>query len=164
MRVAGIFATSFTLALSGCFYSSPEDAVLRAFSDVSPANFFSGDAQPEYLTFADKRAASILGGLVRSGRFQIAPADSPLFCPKVAGVQRHGYAVGLKADTVHGDSAYATVVLDCAGTSPQCPDAAHACVTTGGIVTRYETLYLLVRKNGRWAIAKPISGAQINLL
>jgi len=137
--------------------------MLQAFASASGDQLFDRDSQPQYLEFADQRSASLFGHLTRDDRYRIAPREATLFCPGVRREGVHGYSLSAHADTVMGDSAYATLTQDCIGIPRSCPNGEKTCARIGSDVLRTTTTYLLVRKNGKWRVARPVSGGVITL-
>ena len=161
MKISGAKKTLLFIALAACTPLSPEDQLRQAVADQSADQIFSGDAEPQYLTFADPQTASLFTKLMRSGRFRVPPANATLLCPGVSGDGVHGYSIGgVSVDTMMGDSAYARVFMDCVRDRQRCPNGEKTCVTWRSGIVRMSTEYLLVRKKGEWKVAKPISGGE----
>jgi hypothetical protein len=147
------------IGLSGCLHRSPDERVLGAFSTESGDPQVFGEPAPRYLRFADPVSARVFAGMMRSGKYLVAPEDQPLFCPGVAERGNHGYVFSVHVTAVKGDSAFATLAGDCLRSVRSCPNGA-VCVGMGGVV-RHSTDYLLARTHGKWRIVKPLVGAVI---
>ena len=163
MRMVRLGTSLLFAAIVGCVHRSPEEEMLQAFASASGDQLFDRNSQPQYLEFADQRSASLFGHLTRDGRYRIAPREATLFCPGVRGEGVHGYSLSAKAEKVMGDSAYATLIQDCIGIPRSCPTGETTCAMMGSGVLRTTTTYLLVRKNGKWFVAKPVSGGEMLL-
>ena len=147
------------MGVAGCLHRSPEERILTAFSNDGSEPFFFPEGQPQYLLFADERTARVLWRIKRDGHYAMAPEHSKLFCPKAKVAGLHGYLISASVDTVMGDSAIASLNLDCAQAPPPCPDAKQSCVIWSAGMIRMSTNYLLVRRAGKWKVEKPISGS-----
>jgi hypothetical protein len=150
-------------AVSGCLHHSSEDQILDAFSDDTAGRIFDSDGQPQYLQFSDEGAERAFRGLMRDGRYRIAPVRSSLICPGVSATGMHGYVLGAGVDTVMGDSAFARVWMDCIRYPQTCANRESSCGSTSSGAVRIGTDYLLVRKRGKWKIEKPVSGSEVTL-
>jgi hypothetical protein len=146
------------VALSGCMHRSPEERMLDAFSNDKSDRLFFPDGEPQYLRFADERTAWALRRIERGGRYRIAPAGASLLCPGVPDEGLHGYLIAARVDTVMGDSAIAGLMMDCIRDPYICPSGQQSCVSMNSGVIRIMTDYLLTRRNGKWTVAKPVSG------
>src|SRR4051812_26902502 len=124
MRVSWCTTALVSICLIGCIHRSPEERILAAFSgfrgewpfaelnvfqDCNQSGFctdiqYHTEKPPEYLSFRDDLSASIFRDLARSGKYQIVGAGQALFCPGLPIDGRHGYVLGVKVDTVMGDS------------------------------------------------------------
>ncbi|HST07998.1 MAG TPA: hypothetical protein VLJ83_07480, partial [Gemmatimonadaceae bacterium] len=111
---------------------------------------------PDYVAFRDALSKRILGNVTRHDRYRIARTQQPLYCPGVSGEGNHGYLLGARVPTIMGDTAFATLTLECAGV----PCAKGQPCVWGSIVQR-QTNYLLVRTNGEWKVEKALSGATV---
>src|SRR6266581_1169285 len=158
MRIWRTRSVLLFLALVACAHHSPEEAMLQAFSVQSGDQIFDRDSQPEYLRFADPRTASVFRSLIRSGRYRVASGQASLLCPGVSGEGIHGYLLHARVDTTMGDSAYASLLMDCIRDPQRCPNRDQTCPTWYSGAVQIETEYLLVRKNGKWKVSKPVSG------
>jgi hypothetical protein len=147
------------MMLIGCAHRSPEELILRAFSDQTGDQLFDQNAQPQYLRFADEHAAFLFKNLMRSGRYRLASENSSLLCPETPGEGMHGYLLDARVDTVMGDSAIGRLIEDCIRDPRACPQG-QACLGHTGVV-RMETSYLLVRTKGKWKVQKPLSGSYL---
>jgi hypothetical protein len=154
MQRLSLTTALIVVALSGCIHRSPNERILAAFSRDGGGPLFLGDPAPEYVGFADPVSARVLGGAVRGGKYRVPPAGQPLYCPGVAGSGNKGYLLGVHVYTVRGDTAFATLAQDC-NPSAACPRG-ELCGSMGTL--RRMTDYLLVRRGGKWAIAKVVSG------
>ena len=164
MSSVRLTASLYLLVVFGCVHRSPEDEILPAFAAISADELFDRGSQPLYIAFADKRAESLFGHVTGDGRYRNAPKGAALLCPDARGDGVHGYMmVGASLDTVMGDSAYATTMQDCVAVSRICPGAETTCWTTRSGVLRTTTTYLLSRKNGKWRVARPVSGGMVNI-
>src|SRR5438034_3549966 len=146
------------LALIGCVNRSREETILRAFTDQSSDQIFDRDAQPQYLLFSDELTASVLKNLIRSGRYRIPPKDSSLLCRGVPVAGMHGYLLSTRVGTVMGDSAIAMLIQECIRDPRKCPNGEQLCFGYSGVI-QMETTYLLLRRNGKWRVEKPLSGS-----
>ena len=143
--------------LIGC-YHYPDEGMLLALAQQPEDTFFE-NPQPKYLGFDDQRTAHVLEALTRSGRYQAAPEESSLLCPGVPANGMHGYMLRVAVDTVMGDSAIATLFQTCVREARKCPDGGENCASLFSSPTVTTRSYLLVRRDGQWSVAKPISGA-----
>ena len=161
MVSARFTASLFLLVVFGCFHRSAEDEILQAFAHIPADQVLDRDSLPQYLSFADKAAESVFGHLVDGRRYRLAPKGVPLFCPDASTGGLHGYVmVGARVDTVMGDSAYATVIQDCAFPH-NCPNGETSCATMGSGGVRDMTGYLLSRKTGEWRVVRPVVGNRV---
>ena len=74
-------ASPLLFALTGCFHSSPDAAVLAplvAHLTQEPADQSN---QPGYLVFADELSATVFKSLRRDTRYKIVPIGKPFVCP-----------------------------------------------------------------------------------
>jgi hypothetical protein len=147
------------IALSGCIHRSPRERILAAFSSETTDPGVFGEPAPQYVGFADPVSARVLGDMMRSGKYRLAPQDRPLLCPGVAEPGNHGYVFGVSVRAVKGDTAFATLAGDCLQFVPKCRSG-EVCASMGGAV-RHSVDYLLARNNGKWRIVKPLVGAVI---
>jgi hypothetical protein len=141
----------------GC-YHYPDEALLLALAREPEVIVFP-NPQPKYLGFDDDRTAFIFEKLTRNGRYEAAPEESSLVCPGVPANGMHGYMLRLAVDSVMGDSAIATLFQSCVREVRKCPNGAETCIGTSGGTSLITTSYLLVRRDGQWNVAKPLTGA-----
>ena len=152
-----VFVAVVILALSGCLHRSPEDRILAAFGEASDDWTFFVGPQPQFLRYGDKASARIFGSLTRSGQYRIAPESEPLLCPGVAEPGNHGYALGVRVNSVMGDSAIATISGACSRFVARCP-AGETCLSIGDAM-KYQTEYLLRRTREGWRVEKALAGS-----
>ena len=145
------------LLLAGCLRRSPEERILAVFSDIDAAKMFAGQAAPDYVGFADATSERVLGNVMRDGRYRIAPSHQPLYCPGVPAEGNHGYLLGARVPTMMGDTAFATITLECAANSP-CPNG-QLCASGGAL--EHQTNYLIIRTNGKWKLERALGGADV---
>lgn len=86
----------------------------------------------------------------------VNPTASELSCPPAGAKVVHGPLMR-KLDSVKGDTAFATLMIDCAVQPPPCP-AGQTCATPSSNVVRVTTTYLLIRRHGEWRVEKPVAG------
>jgi len=142
-----------SLAVAGCFHRSPELAVLAPFGEGNPP--FSDDSgHAVYVRFRDSLTAKVFKRYVQTGVAKLAPAGSTLYCSEVQGDVTHGYVIGVRADSVWGDSAFASLGRSCRRMPPTPPGEMII-----GAFRSEETLYLMVRKNGKWQVGKVLGGS-----
>src|SRR4051812_28586766 len=146
----------FLLPLIGCYYRSPDTEILRAFR-----GYLSGGngSQTTYVAFEDSVTAAVFRTLVQSGRVQIAPKGSHLYCPEDPTEGMHGYLVGARVDAVIGkkaDQAVATLSRTCrmvVANTLGCPSCADS---TENLTFLSE--YLLVKTYLQWEVKEALSG------
>ena len=105
-------------------------------------------------------AMAVTGCVHRSDEDQIfaalsSPTESGLSCPAPGANAVHGPLMK-RLETIRGDSAFATLMMDCVQQSAPCPSG-QTCAASG--VVRVATTYLLIRRHGKWEVERPISGA-----
>jgi hypothetical protein len=157
-----VAALALGLLLAGCLWRSPEERMLADFSGIDGASLFAGEAAPEYVRFRDALSERVLGNVTRDGRYRIAPAQQPLYCPGVKANGNHGYLLGVHVDKVMGDSALATLSRACASQPPTCATGENCAFIGVGGPVQYRINYLLLRINNRWKVVKPL-GAGVML-
>src|SRR3954469_5666382 len=144
---------SLSLALAGCFHRSRDLAVLAPFGEGNPP--FSDDSgHAVYVRFGDSLTAKVFKRYVQTGVAKLAPAGSILYCSEVQGDVTHGYVIGVRADSVWGDSAFARLGRSCRRMPPTLPGEVII-----GALRSEETVYLMIRKKGKWQVGKAISGS-----
>jgi hypothetical protein len=144
---------SISLALAGCFHRSPDLAVLAPFGEGNPP--FSDDSgHAVYVRFRDSLTAKVFKRYVQTGVAKLAPAGSTLYCSEVQGDVTHGYVIGVRADSVWGDSAFASLGRSCRRMPPTPPGEMII-----GAYCDEQTLYLMVRENGKWLLRKALGGS-----
>ena len=143
----------------GCYFY-PNQALLMALADEPGQTFFS-NPQPRYLGFSDDRTEFVLKKAFSDGGFEIAPDGSALICPGIPANGMHGYILRLDVDSVMGDSAIATLVKTCVSDPGRCPSGSDSCITLNSGVSVMTTNFLLVRRAGKWTLAKPVSGGAV---
>jgi hypothetical protein len=143
------------LTLAGCLHRSPEADILAAFGDDESA-LADDSGHVGYVVFQDSITAAVFRNLVHSGRVRVAPKAQLPFCSAVKVDGIHGALVRAKVDSVMSDSAFASLVRTCRSIPP--PPLPKGQLTFGSFGgTQIErTVYLMVRKNGKWIVAKPL--------
>ena len=142
----------------GCFHY-PHEALLLSLRDQPGQTYFSSP-QPKYLGFSDDRTEFVFKPIAERGDYEIAPDGSTLICPGVPADGMHGYMLRLDVDSVMGDSAIATLVQTCVRDPRQCPVGSDSCVALGSSATVTTKNYLLVKKEDKWAVEKPLNPRQ----
>ena len=142
----------------GC-YHYPQESLLLSLRGQSGQIYFS-NPQPKYLGFDDNRTEFVFKPIVERGGYEIAPDGSTLICPGVPAEGMHGYILRLDVDSVMGDSAIATLVKSCVRDPRQCPVGSDSCVALGSSATVTTSNYLLVRRDDKWTVEKPLNSQQ----
>ena len=125
--------------VAGCFHTSREAAMLAPVVAQFTQQPFDQSQQPEYLVFADERTAGLFKGLSRNPHYRILPRGKTFVCPSdvTPCPQPHMLRVGI-VQTM-GDSAVATI------------DRTYY---EGGMPIQESEQILLIRRNGRWEVAR----------
>ena len=153
MRATWLLAA--TAVVVGC-YHYPEESMLLSLRDRSGQIYFS-NPQPKYIGFSDNRTEFVFKPIAERGDYELAPEGSTLICPDSPAEGMHGYMLRLDVDSVMGDSAIATLVRSCVRDPRQCPVGSDSCVALGASATVTTTSYLLVRRDDKWAVEKPLN-------
>lgn len=113
------------------------------------------------LILAVALAATLAGCVPPSEHDRILAAlptsSESVSCPPPGANAVHG-PIMKRLDADMGDSAYVTVMMDCVQQLTPCPNG-ETCGDGSSGVVRVATLYLLLRRNGKWRVEKPVSAS-----
>lgn len=136
--------------LTGCFYKSPDAAVLAPLVAYLTQDTVDQSRQPVYLVFGDELTANVFKSLRQDSRYRILPSGKPFVCPSDGAQCPHPYQLNVQVNERMGDSAIATL------------QRIYAEGGRGAVAYR-ETI-LLVRRDRSWRIGRVLYGSSIPLM